>query len=158
VVAVLLALAALGTLQLTAFRTICNHTDTAWCAPLPHSAYPHQQWLHGTGTGVAFATLQLAVVACAWAAWPVAELRDLVRVSVVVEAIALPFTLWFLANAETTWHGLAEKVFLTALAFWTSYAGLRLYEVGAAASARHHARPPSQPSAGSRLSPSGPAP
>src|SRR5437764_11385446 len=54
VVAALLGLACLGTLQLSTFRTVCNHMDAGWCTPLPRSAYPHQQWLHGWGTALAF--------------------------------------------------------------------------------------------------------
>lgn len=122
----LLGLAALGTLQLSAFRTICNRSDAGWCTPLPRSAFPQQQWLHGIGTAMAFAGLQLACVACARATWRVPGLHDLAVVALVAEAVALPAVLWFLANAETTWHGLAEKVFLVSLATFTGYAGLRL--------------------------------
>jgi hypothetical protein len=126
---VFLVLAALGTIQLTIFRTICNHTDTGWCQKQPRSAYGHEQWLHGIGTGIAFAALQLAVLACAVTTWTVPGLGSLARASVAAEVVALPFTLWFLANAYTTWHGFTEKVFLTTLAAWTAYAGLRLAAV-----------------------------
>src|SRR6266700_5231596 len=61
--AVLAALAAYGTLQASAFRTICNHSDASWCTPLPRSAYPRSQWLHGTGTGIAFGGVLLACLA-----------------------------------------------------------------------------------------------
>jgi hypothetical protein len=119
------ALAAYGTLQASAFRTICNHSDAGWCTPLPRSAYPHQQWLHGTGTGIAFGSLLAACVATAWAALG-AGLRDLAVVSVAAEVISLPVVIWFLSDAESSWHGFAEKVFLVTLAGWTSYSGHRL--------------------------------
>ena len=129
----LLGLATVGTIQLSAFRTICNRSDVGWCTPLPHTAYGHEQWLHGTGTAAAFAGLLLACLATAWGAWPVVELRDLVVASVAAEVVALPFVLWFLANADDpldrSWHGFAEKVFFSALAAWTAYAGIRLAAV-----------------------------
>jgi Protein of unknown function (DUF998) len=126
ITAALLGLAAEGTAQLTAFRTICTRSDAGWCAPLPRSAYPHQQWAHGVGAGISFTSLHLACLACAWATWRVAGLRDVAVVALVAEAIALPALLWFLANAGTTWHGLAEKLFLTSLAVFIAYTGVRL--------------------------------
>jgi hypothetical protein len=124
--AALLGLAAVGTVQLSVFRTICNRSDAGWCTPMPRSAYPNQQWAHGIGTGIAFASLQLACLACAWGTWRVVALRDVAVVALVAEALALPAVLWFLANAETAWHGLAEKLFLTSLTVFIAYTGLRL--------------------------------
>jgi Protein of unknown function (DUF998) len=126
-----LTLAAYGTLQASAFRTICNHTDAAWCTPQPRSAHPDAQWLHGLGTGIAFGALQLAVVATAWAAWRAGSTwRDVLVVSAVAEGIALPLVVLFLRNAESTWHGVTEKVFLTTLAGWTVYCAVRLSRAG----------------------------
>jgi hypothetical protein len=128
--AALLVVTAVGTVQLSAFRTICNQSDVDWCVPLPRSAYPDQQWLHGIGTAAAFTGLVLACMACAWGAWPVPRLRDLVVVSVATAVVSVPSVLWFLTNAddpvERSWHGFAEKIFFTALAAWTAYAGGRL--------------------------------
>ena len=115
-------LAAYGTVQASAFRTICNHSDAGWCVPLPRSAYPRSQWLHGTGTGIAFGGVLLACAATAYAAgrsgpaW-----HDVVVWSVAAEAVALPHVVWFLLNAESSWHGWAEKVFLTTLASWVGW-------------------------------------
>jgi hypothetical protein len=120
------ALAALGTAQLTAFRTICNRSDVGWCAPLPRSAYPSQQWAHGIGTGIAFAALLLAGLAVGRATWSVPGLRDVALVAICAIAVSLPCVVWFLLNAETVWHGLAEKIFLCALAAFASYTGWRL--------------------------------
>lgn len=128
--AVLLGLASLSTVQLSVFRTICNHSDKTWCTPLPHSAYPHQQWLHGVGTGIAFVTLQLASLAVLQATWRMPGLRDVAIVALVVEVIALPSVVWFLKNDGTSWHGAAEKLFLAALATFTSYTGYRLADLG----------------------------
>lgn len=120
-------LAAYGTVQASAFRTICNHSDAGWCTPLPRSAYPRSQWLHGIGTGIAFGGVLLACAATAYAAgrsgpaW-----HDVVVWSVAAEAVALPHVGWFLLNAESSWHGWAEKVFLTTLASWVAWCGHRL--------------------------------
>ena len=46
--------------------------------------------------------------------------------SLAAEAVALPHVVWFLLNAETSWHGFAEKVFLTTLAAWVAWCGHRL--------------------------------
>jgi Protein of unknown function (DUF998) len=126
VTAILLQLAAEGTVQLTLFRTICTGSDAGWCTPLSRAAYPHQQWAHGVGAGIAFVSLHLACLACAWATWPVAGLRDVAVVALVAEVIALPNLLWFLGNVGTTWHGFAEKVFLSALTAFVAYTGVRL--------------------------------
>jgi hypothetical protein len=60
----------------------------------------------------------------------VERLRDLVVVSVATAVVSVPSVLWFLTNAddpvERSWHGFAEKIFFTALAAWTAYAGGRL--------------------------------
>lgn len=125
----LLAISAFGTLQLTVFRTICTVSDSGWCTPLPHSTYPHQQWAHGVGAGIAFASLHLACLACAWATWPVDGLRDVAVAGLVSVAIALPNLLWFLANTTSPWHGFAEKLFLTSLAAFVAYAGIRLSSI-----------------------------
>ncbi|MFI5100927.1 MAG: DUF998 domain-containing protein [Actinomycetes bacterium] len=120
-------LAAYGTVQASAFRTICNHSDSGWCTPLPRSAYPHSQWLHGTGTALAFGGVLLACAATAYAASRCGPAyRDVMTWSLVAEAVALPHVVWFLANAETSWHGFAEKVFLTTLAAWVAWCGHRL--------------------------------
>jgi hypothetical protein len=124
--AVLLAISAFGTVQLTVFRTICTASDSAWCTPLPRSAYPHQQWAHGVGAGIAFVSLHLACLACAWAAWRVDGLRDVSVAGLVSLAVALPNLLWFVTSPTSPWHGFAEKLFLTALAAFVAYAGLRL--------------------------------
>jgi hypothetical protein len=124
--AVLLGLSALGTLQLTVFRTICTASDAGWCTPLPTSAFPHQQWAHGVGAGIAFASLHLACLACAWATWPVAGRRDVAVAALVAVAIALPNLMWFLVNSTSPWHGFAEKLFLTSLAAFVAYGGVRL--------------------------------
>jgi Protein of unknown function (DUF998) len=126
VTAVLMGLAAEGTAQLTVFRTICTHADKGWCTPLGQSAYPHQQWAHGVGAGIAFTSLPLACLACAWATWRVIGLRDVAVVALVCEAIALPNLVWFLGNVGTTWHGFSEKLFLTSLATFVGYTGIRL--------------------------------
>jgi len=120
------ALAALGTAQLTAFRTICNRSDVAWYTPLPRSAYPSQQWAHGIGTGIAFGALLLAGLAVGRATWSEPGLRDVAAVAVGSVVLSLPCVVWFLLNAETVWHGLAEKIFLAALATFASYTGWRL--------------------------------
>lgn len=129
--AALLVLAALGTIQATVFRTICTTTNAAWCTPLPGTAYPHQQWAHGIGTGIAFASLLLACLACAVATWGVDGLRDLAVVCLVALGIALPSVVWFLRNVDTTWHGLSEKLFLTSLASFVAFAGWRLTSIPA---------------------------
>lgn len=122
-----LFLAAYGTLQASVFRTVCNRSDAGWCTPLPRSAYPSSQWLHGVGTGIAFGGVLLVCLATAWAAHRAGpRWHDVVVWSLVAEAVALPFVIWFLANAETDWHGFAEKVFLLTLAGWTSWCGHRL--------------------------------
>ncbi len=123
--AVFLVLAAFGIVQASIFRTICNRVDSGWCAPLARSAYPDQQWLHGTGTGVAFASSLLGCLAVAWAAWR-AGLVDLAVVSTAAEVISLPLVAWFLLNAESSWHGFAEKLFLLTFAGWSAYSGHRL--------------------------------
>jgi Protein of unknown function (DUF998) len=123
--AVLMVLAGYGIVQASAFRTICNRSDSAWCTPLPRSAYPDQQWLHGTGTGVAFGSLLLGCLAVAWAAWG-ARLVVLAAVSATAGMISLPLVAWFLSNAESSWHGFAEKLFLITLAGWATYVGHRL--------------------------------
>jgi hypothetical protein len=141
--AVFAYLAAYGTVQASAFRTICNHSDSGWCTPLPRSAYPRSQWLHGTGTGIAFGGILLAVAATAYAAgrsgpaW-----RDVLVWSLAAEAVALPHVVWFLSNAETSWHGLAEKVFLVTLAAWVAWCGHRLARtVDGLGAGRRTARP-----------------
>jgi hypothetical protein len=125
--AVCLALATYGTVQASAFRTICNRQDAGWCTPLTRADYPHDQWLHGTGTGVAFGGVLLSCLAVAYAAarsgrrW-----HDVVVWSLLAEAVALPHVVWFLLSAESSWHGLAEKVFLSVLCAWTAWCGFRL--------------------------------
>jgi Protein of unknown function (DUF998) len=131
-------IAAYGTVQASAFRTICNRADVGWCTPLPRSAYPRSQWLHGTGTGLAFGGVLLACLATAVVAAGAGDgWGDVARWSLAVEVVALPNVAWFLANAETRWHGLAEKVFLVALAGWVSWCGYRLPR-----GARSQASPP----------------
>jgi hypothetical protein len=121
------ALAAYGTVQASAFRTICNHSDATWCTPLPRSAYPRSQWLHGTGTGLAFGGVLVACLATALVAWRLGPpYRDVALVSTVALAVALPHVVWFLLNAESSWHGFAEKVFLLALTGWVAWCGWRL--------------------------------
>jgi Protein of unknown function (DUF998) len=124
--AVLLTLSAYGTIQLTVFRTICTHTDAGWCTPLPRAAYPHQQWAHGVGAGIAFVSLHLACLTAAAATWRLTGMRAVALVAAVAELIALPALIWFVTNADTSWHGFAEKLFLTALATFVAYSGLRL--------------------------------
>ena len=124
--AALLMLSAAGTVQASAFRTICNRSDAGWCTPLPRSAYPHAQWAHGIGTGIAFAALFFACVATAWAVRRDAAHRSVRLASVLTLVVAAPNVLWFLANAETSWHGWSEKIFLGALATWASFCGDRL--------------------------------
>jgi hypothetical protein len=120
-------LAAYGTVQASAFRTICNHSDVGWCTPLPRSAYPRSQWLHGTGTGVAFGGVLVACLATAVVAWRLGPaVRDVAVVSTVVFAVSMPHVVWFLLSAENTWHGFAEKVFLVALGGWVAWCGGRL--------------------------------
>jgi len=123
--AALMVLAAYGILQASAFRTICNRSDSPWCTPLPRTAYGHQQWLHGIGTGIAFGTLVTACFAVAWAARH-ARLPDLARVSSAAGLVCLPLVAWFLLSAESAWHGLSEKLFLLTLAGWTVYSTRRL--------------------------------
>jgi hypothetical protein len=118
-------LAAYGTVQASVFRTICTRADATWCRPLPHSAYPDQQWLHGIGTGIVFGSLLLACPVVAYAAWR-GGVHDLAVVSTVALAVALPSVVWFLGNAESSWHGFAEKVFLLALSSWLAFTGYRL--------------------------------
>jgi hypothetical protein len=145
--AVLLGLAAVGTVQATAARTICSSTNAAWCTPLPHTAHGWAQWWHGVGAGIAFTSLLLACLAMVWACYPIPGLRRLAWVSLVAEAIALPHVLWFLNNVGTDWHGWAEKVFLTTLAAWSAYAGHRLgEEVPASATPAPHDHTARQPS------------
>jgi hypothetical protein len=125
--AVFAAVAAYGTVQASAFRTICNRADVGWCTPLPRSAYPRSQWLHGTGTGVAFGGILVACLTTALVAWRLGPtLRDVAVVSTLAFAVSLPHVVWFLLSAENTWHGLAEKVFLVALAGWTAWCGARM--------------------------------
>jgi hypothetical protein len=125
--AVFAAVAAYGTVQASAFRTICNRADVTWCTELPRSAYPRSQWLHGTGTGVAFGGVLAACLATAWVSWRLGPLvRDVAVVSTVVLAVSAPHVVWFLLSAENSWHGFAEKVFLVALAGWASWTGGRL--------------------------------
>ncbi len=125
--AVFAGVAAYGTVQASAFRTICNHADVTWCTPLPRSAYPRSQWLHGTGTGLAFGGVLIACLSTAVLAARAGEaLRDVVRVSAAVFVVSLPSVVWFLLNAETSWHGLAEKLFLLALAWWVAWTGPRM--------------------------------
>jgi hypothetical protein len=137
--ATLLALTTLGAVQLSAFRTVCTQSDASWCTPLPRSAYPDQQWLHGIGTGIAFTCLVLACLACAWATWSVRPLRDLAVASVATAVVAVPSVFWFLSNAsdpvDQSWHGFAEKIFFSALATWTAFAGVRLASVATRAPA-----------------------
>ena len=128
------ALAAYGTVQASAFRTICNHSDAGWCTPLPRSAYPRSQWLHGTGTGLAFGGVLVACLTTAVVAWRLGpRLRDVAVVSTVAVAVALPHVVWFLLSAENGWHGFAEKVFLLVLTGWTAWCGARMarHRVGA---------------------------
>jgi hypothetical protein len=121
------ALAAYGTFQASAFRTICNRSDAGWCTPLPRSAYPHAQWLHGTGTGLAFGGVLVACLASAVVAARAGDgWRDVAVRSLVALVVSAPAVAWFLANAETSWHGLAEKIFLVTLAAWVSWCGYRL--------------------------------
>ena len=85
------ALAAYGTVQASAFRTICNHSDAGWCTPLPRSAYPRSQWLHGTGTGLAFGGVLVACLTTAVVAWRLGPpLRDVAVVSTVAVAVVAP--------------------------------------------------------------------
>jgi len=119
----LLVLSAAGTVQASAFRTVCNRSDSGWCAPLPRSAYPHSQWAHGIGTGVAFGALVAACLASVWSVRRDRARRPLLVAGCITLVVAVPHMLWFLANAETSWHGWSEKVFLTALAGWVSYSG-----------------------------------
>ena len=128
------ALAAYGTVQASAFRTICNHSDAGWCTPLPRSAYPRSQWLHGTGTGLAFGGVLVACLTTAVVAWRLGpRLRDVAVVSTVAVAVALPHVVWFLLSAENSWHGFAEKVFLLVLTGWTAWCGARMARTGSAA-------------------------
>ncbi len=125
--AALAYLAAYGTVQASAFRTICNHSDSGWCTPLPRSAYPRSQWLHGIGTGIAFGGVLLACLATAYvAARAGPQWHDVAVWSLVAGAVSLPHMAWFLANAETSWHGWSEKVFLVTLAAWVAWCGQRL--------------------------------
>jgi len=125
-------IAAYGTVQASAFRTICNHSDSTWCTPLPRSAYPRSQWLHGTGTGLAFGGVLVACLATAIVAGFAGEAyHDVVRVSVAAFVVSLPSVVWFLLNAETSWHGLAEKTFLVALAWWVAWTGPRMARAAA---------------------------
>jgi hypothetical protein len=132
--ATFLVLAAVGTVQATLARTICTTTNSAWCEPLPHDVHGWAQWIHGVGAGIAFTSLLLACLAMAWATRKGRDLRDVFVVSLAAELVALPHIVWFLNNVDTTWHGWAEKVFLTSLAAWSAYAGHRL---GAVVLARH---------------------
>jgi len=93
----------------------------------PRSAYPRSQWLHGTGTGVAFGGVLVACLATAVVAWRLGPaVRDVAVVSTVVFAVSMPHVVWFLLSAENTWHGFAEKVFLVALGGWVAWCGGRL--------------------------------
>ena len=123
--AAFMALACYGIVQASVFRTICNHSDSRWCMPLPRSAFPHQQWLHGIGTGVAFASLLLGCLGVAWAARR-ARLMDVAVVSAAAGLISVPLVAWFLSNAESALHGFAEKLFLLTLAGWAAYTSHRL--------------------------------
>jgi hypothetical protein len=123
--AVLYGIAAAGTVQASVFRTICTQVDAGWCTPMPRSAFPHQQWAHGIGTAMPFVALPLACLVLAGVSWRVEGLRDVAALALVVLVVALPSVAWFLTQG-TTWHGLSEKVFLTALAAFTGYLGFRL--------------------------------
>lgn len=125
--ATLFLFATIGVLQLSTFRTICTPVDAAWCAPLPRSAFPHQQWAHGVGTGIAFTALLLAGLSWICVTWGQRRWRAVVVTAVLAELVALPSVAWFL-YAGPTYHGLAEKTFLTSLAVFTGYAGWRLGE------------------------------
>jgi hypothetical protein len=125
--AAMLTLAVVGTLQASAFRTICNSADAGWCTPLPRSAYPSAQWAHGIGTGVAFGGLLCACLATALAVWPDPAHRPVLVASAVCLAVALPHVVWFLALSSSSWHGWAEKVFLVSLAGWVAFCGVRLW-------------------------------
>lgn len=121
----LYGLAAVGTVQASAFRTICTQVDAGWCTPMPRSAFPHQQWAHGIGTAMPFVSLPLACLVVAWVTRRVDGLRDVAVLALAVLVVALPSVLWFLTQG-TDWHGLSEKLFLTSLAAFTGYLGLRL--------------------------------
>ncbi len=123
--AVLFGVAAAGTVQASVFRTICTQVDAGWCTPMTRSAFPHQQWAHGIGTAMPFVALPLACLVVAWVTWRVDGLRDVAAVALAVLVVALPSVWWFLTQG-TGWHGLSEKVFLTALAAFTGYLGFRL--------------------------------
>ncbi len=138
--AVLFGLAAMGTLQLSAFRTICTPVDSSWCTPMPRSAFPHQQWAHGVGTGVAFAALLLAGLALPWAARADPRWRPVAVVGTLAELVAVPSLAWFL-YAGPALHGLAEKSFLTSLAVFAGYAGWTLGSPETEATARRQAAP-----------------
>jgi Protein of unknown function (DUF998) len=124
--ALFFGLSALGTAQASVFRTICFTNDGAWCTPLPRSAYPSGQWLHGVGTGVVFTSLLLACLSLAWVTRRIPDLRDLAPLSVATAVVCVPAVVWFLRNVNTHWHGFAEKVFLFVLAAWTSYTAFRI--------------------------------
>ena len=124
--AALLVLCAAGTVQASVWRTVCNRSDAGWCTPLPRSAYPNAQWAHGIGTGIAFGALLLACVATVWAVRADVTHRSVLWAGLLTLVVAVPHMLWFLANAETSWHGWSEKVFLVALAAWVSLCGDRL--------------------------------
>ena len=132
-VAVLFVLGGYGALQATAFRTICTQADATWCTPASRSAYPDQQWLHGIGTGIVFGSLLLACAVVAFGAWRHRAL-SLALASTATGLVALAGVTWFLGNAESSWHGFAEKVFLLALSSWLAYTGVRLGEPGLASS------------------------
>lgn len=118
-------LATLGALQLSTFRTICTPVDATWCSPMPRSAFPHQQWAHGVGTAIAFTALLLAGLSWIWVTRGQRRWRTVSVLAVLAELVALPSVAWFL-YAGSTYHGLAEKTFLTSLAVFSSYAGWRL--------------------------------
>lgn len=119
------SLATLGALQLSTFRTICTRVDATWCAPMPRSAFPHQQWAHGVGTAIAFTALLLAGLSWIWVTRGQRRWRGVSVTALLAELVALPSIAWFL-YAGSTYHGLAEKTFLTSLAVFAGHAGWRL--------------------------------
>jgi hypothetical protein len=124
--AILITLGAAGTVQASIARTICFTNDGRWCTPLPRSAYPSAQWVHGIGTGIVFSSIILACFVLAWAVAPISVLDDVRWVSIGTATLGIPLVLWFLRNVQTSWHGFAEKLFLLALGGWASYVGYRL--------------------------------